>query len=76
MSDVEGEVRVRFSVDTQGQPVMSTFAVVRSPNPLLTAAVRKVIPSMHFVPASTGGSDPKPIADVVETSFRFARQTR
>lgn len=76
MADVEGEVRVRFSVDTQGQPVMSTFAVVRSPNPLLTAAVRKVIPSMHFVPASTGGSDPKPIADVVETSFRFARQTR
>jgi hypothetical protein len=76
MSDVEGEVRVRFSVDTQGQPVMSTFAVVRSPNPLLTAAVRRVIPSMHFVPASTGGSDPKPIADVVETSFRFARQNR
>lgn len=76
MADVEGEVRVRFSVDTEGQPVMSTFAVVRSPSPLLTAAVRKVIPSMHFVPASTGGSDPKAIADVVETSFRFARQNR
>jgi len=76
VADVEGEVRVRFSVDTQGQPVMSSFAVVRSPNPLLTAAVRKVIPLMHFVPASTGGSDPKAIADVVETSFRFARQNR
>jgi len=76
IADVEGEVRVRFSVSTQGEPQMSTFTVVRSPNPLLTAAVRKVIPSMRFVPASTGGTDPKPIADVVETSFRFARQNR
>jgi TonB family protein len=75
-ADVEGEVRVRFSVDARGEPVMSTFSVISSPNPLLTAAVRKVIPQMKFVPARTGGSDPKPIADVVETGFRFARQNR
>jgi len=76
VADVTGDVRVRFSVDAQGVPVMSTFSVVTSPNPLLTAAVRKVIPSMRFEPARTGGADPKPIADVIETGFRFSRGNR
>jgi TonB family protein len=75
-TDVEGEVRVRFTVDAQGQPVMSTFAVVTSPHPLLTAAVRRVVPEMRFDPARSGGADGRAIADVVETSFRFARASR
>jgi len=73
VADVEGEVRVRFSVDTEGRPVMSTLDVLTSPNPLLTAAVRKVIPTLHFEPARTGGSDPKPIPDVVQIGFQFSR---
>jgi TonB family protein len=72
-SDVEGVVRVRFTVDAQGQPLMSTFTIVTSPDPLLAAAVRRVIPQMRFEPARAGGVDGKPISDVVETSFRFAR---
>ncbi|MFL5638188.1 MAG: energy transducer TonB, partial [Gemmatimonadaceae bacterium] len=76
VTDVEGDVRVRFTVDAQGQPIMSTFAVVTSPHPLLTAAVRRVIPEMHFEPARTGGADGRAIPDVVETSFRFARGAR
>lgn len=76
VADVEGDVRVRFNVDAAGEPVMSTFAVVTSPNPLLTAAVRRVIPSLRFEPARTGGPDSKAIADVVETGFRFARLSR
>ncbi len=76
VADVEGEVRVRFSVDTNGSPVMSTVEVVTSPNPLLTAAVRKVIPGMRFEPARTGGPDAKPIADVVQIAFRFASAPR
>jgi len=76
VADVEGEVRVRFNVDTDGAPVMSTFAVVNSPNPLLTAAVRKVIPAMRFEPARTGGSDGKPIVDVVQIGFQFSRVRR
>ena len=71
--DVEGEVRVRFNVDTLGRPVIETFSVVSSPNPLLTAAVRKVIPGMRFEPARTGGADPKAIGDVVQIGFQFAR---
>ena len=76
VADVEGEVRVRFSVDTNGLPVMSTFEVVTSPNPLLTTAVRKVIPGMRFEPARTGGSEPRPIADIVQIAFRFAAAQR
>jgi TonB family protein len=76
ITDVEGEVRVRFTVDTDGRPVMSTLSVQASPNPLLTTAVRKVIPGIRFEPARSGGSDSKPINDTVEVGFRFARQSR
>jgi TonB family protein len=74
VTDVEGEVRVRFNVDTNGRPVMATFVVVNSPNPLLTEAVRKVIPGMRFEPARTGGPDSKPIVDVMQIGFQFSRQ--
>ncbi|MFL5501232.1 MAG: tetratricopeptide repeat protein [Gemmatimonadaceae bacterium] len=73
VADVEGEVRVRFSVDTDGKPVMATFDVVTSPNPLLTSAVRKVIPTLRFEPARTGGADPKAIVDVVQIGFQFSK---
>ncbi len=76
ISDVEGEVRVRFTVDTDGRPVISTLSVQASPNPLLTTAVRKVIPGIRFEPARSGGSDSKPILDTVEVGFRFSRQNR
>lgn len=76
ISDVEGEVRVRFSVDTDGRPVMSSLTVQSSPNPLLTTAVRKVIPGIRFEPARSGGAESKPINDTVEIGFRFARQNR
>jgi TonB family protein len=76
IADVEGEVRVRFTVDTDGRPVMSTLSVQASPNPLLTTAVRKVIPGIRFEPARSGGSDSKPLNDTVEVGFRFARQSR
>ena len=73
VTDVEGEVRVRFNVDTLGRPILETFSVVSSPNPLLTAAVRKVIPGMRFEPARTAGPESKPIGDVVQIGFQFAR---
>jgi tetratricopeptide (TPR) repeat protein len=74
VADVEGEVRVQFSVDAQGHPMMGTVSVVHSPNPLLTTAVRKVIPGMLFEPARTGGPDAKPIVDVVQIGFQFSRR--
>jgi len=76
VADVEGEVRVRFNVDTEGVPVMSTFTMVNSPNPLLTAAVRKVIPGMRFEPARTTGSDGKQMVDVVQIGFQSSTVRR
>jgi TonB family protein len=69
--DVQGEVRVRFDVDVTGRPVMSTVSVLSSPNTILTAAVLKVIPTIRFEPARSGGPDSKPIADVVQLGFQF-----
>jgi TonB family protein len=69
--DVQGEVRVRFDVDVTGRPVMSTVSVLSSPNTILTAAVLKVIPTIRFEPARTGGSDSKAVGDVVQLGFQF-----
>jgi TonB family protein len=71
LGGVEGEVRVRFDVDPTGHPVMSSLSVVSSPNALLTGAVLKVIPGMRFEPARSGGTDSKPVSDVVALTFQF-----
>lgn len=72
ISDVEGQVRVLFSVGVDGRPLMSTFSVERSSHELFTEAVRKVIPLMRFEPARSGGPDSKPTVDLVGMSFWFA----
>ena len=69
--EAQGEVRVRVDVDSMGRPVMSSASVVSSPNPLLSAAVLKVIPNIRFEPARSGGADSKRIADVVQLTFQF-----
>jgi TonB family protein len=73
LADTEGEVRVRFNVDPQGRPVMTTVVFEASPSALLTSAVRAVIPGIQFEPARTGGPDSKAVSDVVRIGFRFAR---
>jgi TonB family protein len=74
VADVEGVVRVHFTVDAQGRPVMSTLTVENSPNPLLTSAVLSVIPSIRFEPAKSGGPDSRAIGDVVQIGFQFSRR--
>ena len=69
--DVQGEVRVRFDVDATGRPVMSTVSVLSSPNAILTGAVLKVIPTIRFEPARSGGRDSKAVGDVVQLGFQF-----
>lgn len=71
LNNVEGEVRVRFQVDTLGRPVPSSISVVRSSNELFTAATLKVIPELRFEPARTGGPDSRPRSDVVQIGFQF-----
>jgi TonB family protein len=74
LADIQGEVRVRFTVDTQGRPVMSTVVFETSPSPLLTSAVSAVIPGIRFEPARSGGPESRAIADVVQIGFHFARK--
>jgi TonB family protein len=68
---VEGEVEVRFNVDTTGRPVMSTFSVVSSPELLFTEAVRKAIIGMRFEPARSGGPKSTAVVDAVDVRFVF-----
>jgi TonB family protein len=72
LANVEGDVRLRFTVDTEGRPVMSTVSVVNSTHPALTDAVKRVIPSMRFEPARSGGPDPKAVTEVVQLGFVFS----
>ncbi len=64
-----GEVLVEFVVDTLGQPDMGSVNVVHSDHELFTAAVRRVIPSMRFVPAQNLG---KKAPGKVQIPFYFA----
>ncbi len=68
---IGGDVVVRFEVDTDGRPVGATVIVISSPHPLLTAAVRKVIPEMRFDPARSPSPASRPIAESVEIGFKF-----
>ena len=72
LGNVEGDVRLRFTVDTEGRPVMSTVSVMNSTHPALTDAVKRVIPSMRFEPARGGGPDPKAVTEVVQLGFVFS----
>lgn len=74
VANLEGEVRVQFHVDSEGRPVMSSFSVVTSPDPLLTAAVRRVIPELRFEPARTAGQDSRTISDVVQVRYQFSKK--
>ena len=67
--EVQGQVLVEFTVDTTGRPDMSTLSVLQSDHELFTAAVRKAIPSMRFVPAVENGRKTRAL---VTKQFRFA----
>jgi outer membrane biosynthesis protein TonB len=52
---------------------MTTVVVETSPSPLLSSAVRAVIPGIRFEPARSGGAESRAIGDVVQIGFRFSR---
>ena len=73
LADVQGLVKVWVRVDTSGRPVMSTFSIENSPNPLLTAAVKRVITDLRFEPARSGGPNSRALIDSVQVGFNFGR---
>jgi TonB family protein len=68
---VQGEVLVRFLVDSSGRPDISSLEIVRSPHQLLTDEVRRVIMRLSFDPARTEGPASKPRSEWVQMSFVF-----
>jgi tetratricopeptide (TPR) repeat protein/outer membrane biosynthesis protein TonB len=76
LTNVEGEVRVRFTVDPDGRPVMSTFSVVSSSNPAFTDAVKRVIPPIRFEAARSGGPESRAISEIVQLGFKFSPRNR
>jgi protein TonB len=51
---IEGEVLVKFVVDTTGRVAMSSVEVLRSPHDLFTKAVRETLTALRFQPAAIG----------------------
>jgi TonB family protein len=68
---VQGEVLVRFVVDENGRPDLSSLKVVRSPHEFLSDEVRRVIMRLSFDPARTEGPASKPRSEWVQMSFVF-----
>ena len=73
LADIQGLVKVWVRVDTSGRPVMSTFSIENSPNPLLTAAVKRVIAELRFEPSRSGGPNSHALVDSVQVGFNFGR---
>ena len=68
-----GEVLVQFVVRKNGQVDMGEFRVLKSTHPLLTEAVRNVLPLMHFSPAEVHGTS---VDQLVQQVFMFAVPAR
>ena len=65
---IEGYVRVRFVVDTFGKAEPSSVRVLSSSHRYFTDAVRRVLPRIHYLPATKGG---KPVRCWTEQRFDF-----
>lgn len=67
-ASTEGEVVVRFVVDTAGLVERGSVVVTRSSHDSFTAAVLEVIPRLRFAPATIGG---RGVRQLVELPFTF-----
>jgi TonB family protein len=63
-----GEVVAVFTVDANGRVRRESLLIVRSTHPLFSLAVREVVPSMRFRPATRSGV---PIETTVTQTFVF-----
>jgi periplasmic protein TonB len=65
---IEGEVLASFIVDTTGRADLGSFKVIKSTHEQFTAAVRRALPQMRFLPAEVGG---KKVRQLVQQPFGF-----
>ncbi len=67
----EGEVMMRYVVDTSGRADPSSLEVLRSTHPAFTLSVRQALAGMRFAPASVEG---RRVRQLVEQRFQFRLQ--
>lgn len=65
---VEGMVLAQFTVDTTGQPEVTTFKVLKTTHPLFALAVRNALPKMKFDPAELDG---RKVKQLVQMPFKY-----
>ena len=65
---IEGEVVLKFLVDTLGRVDMASIEVVRSTHQAFTAAVIEMLPKLRFIPSAHGE---RKVAAVAMMPFRF-----
>jgi protein TonB len=70
---VEGEVIMRFVVDTAGRVERGSIRLVRGTHVLFERAVSEVLPLLRFQPAEAGGAR---VRQAVEQPFRFELSRR
>jgi protein TonB len=68
---VDGEVLVRFTVDTTGRIDMSTVHVIRATHDLFSRSVRDALANFRFKPAEVGG---RKVSAMAEMPFEFSIQ--
>jgi TonB family protein len=68
-SNVEGEVLVRFVVDSTGRVEAESIVVLQQPHALFGDAVRRWLPRTRYRPAEIGG---QPVRQLVEQRIAFA----
>jgi len=64
----EGDVNVRFVVDTTGRVEPGSLVVLASDHELFSVSVRAALPSLRFIPAQAGG---RKVRQLVEQRFVF-----
>lgn len=69
---VTGRVVARFVIDTAGHPIIETFRLRTTANPMFVQAVCDALPRMQFVPSRRNG---RSVTQLVEESFTVAPPT-
>ena len=65
---VEGEVTVRFVIDTTGRVLRGSLKILKSSHPGFTASVLETVPTMTFIPARIGK---RKVRQIVVQPFQF-----
>jgi protein TonB len=68
VAGVNGQVRIRFVVDTTGRVEATSVQIIESTHELFTSAVRDILPALRFKPSEANGQRVKSLA---EMSFEF-----